>query len=707
LFGFNAVDPNLLDSNTLTNLNNLLTNQGTIPTDWNFNSGSVPSQCIDLDSVYSKIAPQGWIAVIRPYNDDLTSPYFAVGLFQVVTVSTLTRVQFGVSAKISRVLVDVEGDLAKFYSSTRNTSALIQSEPLAVPEQPLNYPLYGNVIALETQRNDLSAVQFIAITGKRQKIAVGDSVNLQQIATTINQLAATGQITFYPYTENINATGRPVNPGDVFTLMAPPTVQTTDWPPLSSQQPQTSLTQVKLQVQDAHGNTGTITTYLAFFRLVASGDSDPVVSEYAQVVGVDTTSDPAHTQISLQNSLANCYERAVTTVNANVGAATHGQSVAEIMGGGDATQPNQVFTLKQSPLTYVPAPNATGRQSTLQIKANGAAWTEVPSLYEKQPTQTVFSTLGQADNSTDALFGDGVEGAALPTGQNNIQALYRIGSGSAGNVGAASLTTLVDRPLGVSGVTNPQPATGGTDPQSMIDLRANAPMTVLTLGRAVSMTDYQNFAAIYPGIAKAYAVWIPSGPMRGIFITVAGIGGAPLVPPNTTLTNLVNSLQNSGNPLIPIQVQTFIETLVGVTADVKYADGVDPNAVGTQVINALQQTFGFAQRNFGQGMSVDQVAAVIQAVPGVVAVNVRSITPGLSSTGGDLARQIQTSGLSAFNVWTQNIVDVSPYRMDSGSPARICPYLPVPSPGMQGLPLPAELLVLDPNPANVVLNVML
>jgi hypothetical protein len=241
----------------------------------------------------------------------------------------------------------------------------------------------------------------------------------------------------------------------------------------------------------------------------------------------------------------------------------------------------------------------------------------------------------------------------------------------------------------------------------MIDLRANAPMTVLTLGRAVSMTDYQNFAAIYPGIAKAYAVWIPSGPMRGIFITVAGIGGAPLVPPNTTLTNLVNSLQNSGNPLIPIQVQTFIETLVGVTADVKYADGVDPNAVGTQVINALQQTFGFAQRNFGQGMSVDQVAAVIQAVPGVVAVNVRSITPGLSSTGGDLARQIQTSGLSAFNVWTQNIVDVSPYRMDSGSPARICPYLPVPSPGMQGLPLPAELLVLDPNPANVVLNVML
>ena len=77
---------------------------------------------------------------------------------------------------------------------------------------------------------------------------------------------------------------------------------------------------------------------------------------------------------------------------------------------------------------------------------------------------------------------------------------------------AGAITTLIDRPLGVSGVTNPLGATGGQDPQSVDDIRTNAPLSVLTLGRAVSITDYQNFAATFAGIAKAYAIWIPSGP---------------------------------------------------------------------------------------------------------------------------------------------------------------------------------------------------
>ena len=45
----------------------------------------------------------------------------------------------------------------------------------------------------------------------------------------------------------------------------------------------------------------------------------------------------------------------------------------------------------------------------------------------------------------------------MPTGQNNIIANYRVGTGSAGNVGAGAITTLVDRPVGVSGVTTLSP----------------------------------------------------------------------------------------------------------------------------------------------------------------------------------------------------------------------------------------------------------
>ena len=173
--------------------------------------------------------------------------------------------------------------------------------------------------------------------------------------------------------------------------------------------------------------------------------------------------------------------------------ATAGATVTEIMGNGSAATPNQSFTLRQTPLTYVQAVTPNGRQSTLQVRANGVAWTEVPTLYEQpalrrrsSPSRTSLTAPATSSSATAS------EGATLPTGQNNIVATYRIGSGSAGNVAAGAITTLMQRPLGVSGVTNPESATGGADPESIDDVRTNAPQTVLTLGRAVSITDYQN-----------------------------------------------------------------------------------------------------------------------------------------------------------------------------------------------------------------------
>jgi len=244
----------------------------------------------------------------------------------------------------------------------------------------------------------------------------------------------------------------------------------------------------KLRVADASGRTGTLDAALVNFTLAPAGSTDPVVREFALVSSIGEVTTPfPHTQILLQNPLLNCYDRTVTTVNANTGMATNGQFVSEIMGNGSAATPNQSFSLKQSPLTFVQAATTTGRQSTLQVRANAVAWTEVPSLYQQGPAQQVFATLNQPGGATKVLFGDGVEGATLPTGQNNIQAKYRIGSGLSGNVGPGTITTLMDRPLGVSGVTNPQRATGGQDPQSIDDIRANAPLSVLTLGRAVSI----------------------------------------------------------------------------------------------------------------------------------------------------------------------------------------------------------------------------
>jgi Baseplate J-like protein len=734
LFGYNAIQLYLLD---ITIPSSAISNG-----DWNFDSidqYQYQNGLVDLDSLYPKIVPNSWIALITPDPSSAPPPWYlevaikepidfikprlsiarssevthdlavppeewvspttsgqsnprspsgVVSLCLVNAITTVARSDFGISAKISRAATDAAANtLQTYYDATRKTSALVQSELLAVAEQPLTFPLYGTTISLEALRTDMAAVQVLTVSGNRQKIALAPGAPPP---------------TFQPDDNPNNS--RPLVAGEILTLTSPPPVAPPSIigpPPIAMPQWDPSGTFLTLNVEDSHGRPGTVWAPLDNFVLAPSSNSDPVVSEYALVKQIDSTSDPGHTQFQLANALTYCYDRASTTVNANVGMATHGQSVTELLGSGSASTPDQTFTLKQSPLTFVQsATAANGRLSTLTVPVNGAAWTEVPSLYDQSPTASVYATLNQSDGTTDVLFGDGVEGALLPTGQNNVQAKYRVGSGSAGNVAAGALSTLMDRPLGVSGVINPEAASGGQDPQSVDDIRTNAPQTVLTLGRAVSITDYQNYAATFAGISKAYASWIPYGPGRGVFLTIAGVGGAEVS--QASIATLVASLHNFGNPLISISVQPYVETLFGFSANLMIDPAYDGPTVQAATQQALVEAFSFAARSFGQGVSVDEIAALIQGIPGIVASNVTGLSRGPSSQGGDLASLTGVSTTAILSQWLAQPITIN--RPFADPPNRLSAYLPIPS--TQGLPQPAEILVIDPRPGQVVLGTM-
>jgi len=667
LFGNNAPDPNLfVDANNhaLTSLPNLI---DTTFTPWVWKNFEIASSSqIDLDSVYRKVVVGGWFAL---------TIYGFAQLFKVQQANVVSIANFGMSAKVTELGGDYDDPFISGFP-LQYTEVWTQSEELEVAGQPLPYPLYGTVVELEDLRPDLAKLSVIAVFGKRQKLSVN----------------TTGR-SFVPDDGSANTA---LKPADLLTLTNPAAL------PLNRADWNTAVL-LTLNVEDSSGRPGTVQASLTDFLLWPSTRNDPEVSEIALVNEVDNLSTPyPYTSISLKSSLQNCYERATTSVNANVALATHGQSVTEIMGSGSAATPNQSFVLKQSPLTYVQAPTPTGRQSTLKVQVSGVKWTEMPTLYQQKPSAQVLATLTQSDATTEVLFGDGVEGSTLPTGQNNLQANYRIGSGSAGNVAAGSLSTLIDRPLGVSGVTNPEDATGGQDAQSINDVRSNAPQTVLTLGRAVSITDYQSYAGTFAGIAKAYAIWIPAGPGRGVFLTVAGVNGSALPPGNPTLDNLVTSLHDFGNPLIPITAQSFLETLFGLSADIAYDPAYDQPTVHAQILETLSKAYTFANRSFGQGVAVDEVAAIIQKVPGVTAVDVIEIHTVATSAAGDLASQRGDFTITKLNNWLMQQVTLP--RPFSDSPTRICPYLPVAS--LTALPLPAEILVIDPDPKAVALGVM-
>src|SRR5690606_12356625 len=144
----------------------------------------------------------------------------------------------------------------------------------------------------------------------------------------------------------------------------------------------------------------------------------------------------------------------------NVVTATRGESVFnEVLGSGDPRQKNQQFELRRKPLTYLSAPSQPrGIASTLRVFVDGVAWTEVRSFFGSGPEDQVYIVRHDDEQETLITFGDGVRGARLPSGVDNVIANYRFGSGAAAP--PARAIEQIARPVeGLRAVVSPIAAT--------------------------------------------------------------------------------------------------------------------------------------------------------------------------------------------------------------------------------------------------------
>lgn len=373
---------------------------------------------------------------------------------------------------------------------------------------------------------------------------------------------------------------------------------------------------------------------LAEEQLVALAGTDVDTGEMAAEVATIEELDEVDglTRLTLAAELGHRYARedadGVTGVrlNANVAPATHGETVAEeVLGSGDGAKTFQSFTLAHSPLTHVSAGTPSGTASTLEVRVDGVRWEEVPSLYGQPSDAHVYTTRIGDDGTVTVRFGDGRAGARLPTGTENVTARYRHGLGLDGLVDAGQISLLMTRPLGVREAANPAAPTGADDPESLNGARGNAPLTVLTLDRIVSVQDFEDFAAAFAGIGKARASVLWSGERRLVHLTVAGAAGAPVPEGSALYTSLRDAVDGARDA----NEAVIIDSYHGLTFGLEARVFVDPvymaDEVTAAVEAALRDAFSFEARAFGQGVTTADVLATMQAVDGVVAVDLERL----------------------------------------------------------------------------------
>jgi predicted phage baseplate assembly protein len=347
------------------------------------------------------------------------------------------------------------------------------------------------------------------------------------------------------------------------------------------------------------------------------------------VEGMD--GDAAAPRVRLARGVAVALRRSTLRIHANVVRATHGDTRPPapqvlVLGDGKAGVAHQSFTITDGPVSHTTTPEDPRGVSSLEVRVDGVRWAQVDTLYGRGPTEQVYAVRYDDAGRPTITFGDGVHGARPGTGQGNITATYRVGSGPAGRIRAQQARLLMSRPLGVEGALNPLPSTDAGAPETLARAKARAPARIRTLDRVVSLVDYQDFALTHPAVAKALATWTWDGQRRGIFVSIAGEGLAG----GDTPADLQRQLQAAGDPFVPVTVMVAVEVPFTLSARVTVRESHRPSDVQAVLRERVLARYAFDAQALGASVLKTDLFALLHEHPGVLSVAIST----LSRAGG-------------------------------------------------------------------------
>ena len=233
-------------------------------------------------------------------------------------------------------------------------------------------------------------------------------------------------------------------------------------------------------------------------------------------------------------------------------------------------------------------------------------------------------------NVNDLLGTNNLNMGETPT--NTILTVqYRVGGGPNSNAQAGELTTIADGTTGIT-VTNDEPATGGTDGQTVDEIRNNAKAFFASQNRCVTRQDYQarilNLPAKFGNIAKCYVERIDDS--GGLFVSTLSYNqNKQLVQtPELVLRNIMTYLNQYR--MINDQLDfgfTLNDTLFsgyninfGVKFEVNSDRRVNPSDVKIEVINTIKNFFKVERMQFRQSINMNDLQYNILGLEGVIGI---------------------------------------------------------------------------------------
>lgn len=246
---------------------------------------------------------------------------------------------------------------------------------------------------------------------------------------------------------------------------------------------------------------------------------------------------------------------------------------------------------------------------SMSLQIGGESWVLVETFAKSKPTDKHFMVSVDESLNPYIMFGDGTFGKKPAAGAKITNVVFYLTNGSQGNVKSNTITSVpsvISSSITDATVSNAYDAGGGSNYENFTMLKEHIPLSVKTLGVAITKEDFESLAMLVDGVNKAKADYECG---RKLTVYISPDGGA--VASSELISRVYNLLSQRAPMTTWLKVKSAGKGQIILEMDVTGKKSYKTAEIQTQILTALYNAYSPEQAEIGGSVRVSDIYALI------------------------------------------------------------------------------------------------
>jgi uncharacterized phage protein gp47/JayE len=248
-------------------------------------------------------------------------------------------------------------------------------------------------------------------------------------------------------------------------------------------------------------------------------------------------------------------------------------------------------------------------QGSMSLQIGGETWVLVDTFAKSKPTDKHFMVSVDEALNPYIMFGDGTFGKKPSAGAKITNVVFYLTNGTQGNVKSNTITSVpsvISSSITDATVSNAYDAGGGSNYENFTMLKEHIPLSVKTLGVAITKEDFESLAMLVDGVNKAKADYECG---RKLTVYIGPDGGAVA---SSELINKVYNLLSQRAPMTTwLKVKSAGKVQIILEMEVTGKKSYKTPEIQTQILTALYNAYSPEQAQIGGSVRLSDIYALI------------------------------------------------------------------------------------------------